>query len=266
MDIKEAQEKVRQLLELGLSTKQLLILAANFRRLELEYNLTQRTGNLIIDGPFKGIKHTGTSCNSLLLPKILGTYEKEIINDLLDLCINKKCFIDIGCADGYYTTGIAASTNIPCVIGVDINKTALDVAKKSAHLNKVENKCKFMSDINQLPEMIDGKTLIMIDVDGNEIDVIERLIQPLTDKQKQGLDILIETDRDSEDNDNTLKIICELEAQGFCITKVIEQSIECRFASITDEITNSYLDKTIYGLEGRPTNQKWLITKYIKGA
>ena len=141
---------------------------------QLEYKWKQ--GNL---GP-----HNSTLLR-LILPKILGTYEKEIINDLLDLCKDKKIFIDIGCAEGYYTTGIAATTNIARIIGIDINETALKLAKESAKLNNIEHKCKFMSDIVELPQLINGATLIMIDVDGSEIEVLKKLLEPLTENQKQ---------------------------------------------------------------------------------
>ena len=74
---------------------------------------------------------------------------------------------------------------------------------------------------------------------------------------------MIETDRDSEKQDNEASIRRELESQKFFITKTIRQSMEFRFTSITDKMTESFLDKAIFGLEGRPINQKWLIAKYI---
>jgi hypothetical protein len=38
---------------------------------------------------------------------MLGTYEKEIQADLMGLAAGARTFLNIGCADGYYTTGLA---------------------------------------------------------------------------------------------------------------------------------------------------------------
>ena len=40
----------------------------------------------------------------------------------------KSYFLDIGCAKGYYTTGVAVKSDIPKVIGIDINAAALTAA------------------------------------------------------------------------------------------------------------------------------------------
>jgi methylase of polypeptide subunit release factors len=78
---------------------------------------------------------------SALSPKLTGTYEKEIQDDLLAIANTVNSFLDIGCAEGYYATGLALIPSISCAVGVDINNESLRAAQNLADLNKVSKKC-----------------------------------------------------------------------------------------------------------------------------
>ena len=262
MRTQDANDKILKLFSQGLTSRQLLVLAAHHRRLELEKNLCAKTNRTIISGIFKGVKHTGEAHGSTLCPKILGSYEKEIAQELHKICKGKDSFIDIGCAEGYYTTGVAKTTDIDTVIGIDISDPALIQARKSAAINGVIHKCQFFSEIKPATKLIKGNTLIMIDVDGSEIPVITELMSTLDTSQKRVTELLIETDFHSDGRSNENEIAGELIKYGFSITKTIEQSIHHRFSDTSRQLTTSLLDQVIYGLEGRPSNQKWLIANH----
>ena len=85
---------------------------------------------------------------------------------------NKGC--SFGCAEGYYTTGIGAITDIPLILGVDINEKALEQARKASELNGISGKRRFSSDLLDAARLVTGKTLVMIDVEGSEVDVIDQ--------------------------------------------------------------------------------------------
>ena len=261
MKTEEANNEILKLFSKGLTSRQLLVLAAHHRRLDLEKSLCAQTNNKIIGGIFKGVKHTGEAHGSTLCPKILGSYEKEIAQEIHKICKGKDSFVDIGCAEGYYTTGVAKTTAIDTVIGVDISEPALMQARKSATINGVDHKCQFFSKIKPATNLIKGKTLVMIDVDGSEIPVIKELMGSLSTSQKQFAELLIETDFHSDGRSNESEIAGELIKHGFSVTKTIEQLIHHRFSDISYQLTTSLLDQVIYGLEGRPSNQKWLIAK-----
>ena len=174
MDINEASARILELFSQGMTSRQLLVLAAHHRRIELEKSLCASTNNKIIGGIFEGVTHTGEAHGSTLCPKILGTYEKEIAKDLQTLCEQKDCFVDIGCAEGYYTTGIAKTTDIKTVIGIDLSESALIQARESARLNKVASKCQFFSTIKMAASQINGKSLIMIDVEAAKYQSFRR--------------------------------------------------------------------------------------------
>ena len=89
-----------------------------------------------MDGSFKGVMHAEKAFGSTLSPKITGTYEAELVHEIIPILPGKSCFLDIGCAEGYYTTGVAVKSDILEVIVVDIDAAAL---------NGVDHKCDLFS-------------------------------------------------------------------------------------------------------------------------
>ena len=263
MDIEQGVNEVRGLFKKGLSARDLLIIAANFRRKEIEKSLCNCFGDKIVDGPFKGCIHPGQAHESCLSPKILGTYEKEISRDLQELVTDKDCFIDIGCAEGYYTTGVGVTTEIPLILGIDISEKALKQARLSSELNGISDKTQFFLNIPEAVRLIKGKSLVMIDVDGSEIDVIDELFSLLNPDQNKLMELIIETDYRPDGVSNTDEIVSALRRRNFVVSKVIKQSILDRFSPLADSISTSYLDLLICGLEGRPYDQSWIIAKHL---
>ena len=261
MDLNQGMGEVEKLFKKGLSARDLLVIAANYRRIELEESLCNIVGNKIIDGPFKGCIQPRQAHASVLCPKILGTYEKEISQDLRDLVAGKDCFIDIGCAEGYYTTGVGATTDIPLVLGVDISEKALEQARMSSESNGISAKTLFFLDLSEAVRLAKGKTLVMIDVDGSEIEVIDQLFSSMSASQALSMELIIETDFNSDGSCNAAEIESALQDQNFVVSKVIKQSILNRFSPASERITKSYLDLLVLGLEGRPLDQGWLIAK-----
>ena len=92
MKIADANNGILRLFSQGLTSRQLLVLAAHHRRLDLEKSLCAQTNNKIIGGIFKGVKHTGEAHGSTLCPKIIGSYEKEIAQELHKICKEKDSF------------------------------------------------------------------------------------------------------------------------------------------------------------------------------
>jgi len=150
MNINNIATGFQSLLSNGASTYDLLRIAAHFRRLELEKELYSRLNGIVADGPFKGMSYLPSAHASTLSPKLTGTYEKEIQEDLLTIANKVNSFLDIGCAEGYYTTALALIPSISYVVGVDINNESLRAAQKLADLNKVLEKCFLRQELNKL--------------------------------------------------------------------------------------------------------------------
>uniref|UniRef100_UPI0040488B91 hypothetical protein n=1 Tax=Cyanobium sp. TaxID=2164130 RepID=UPI0040488B91 len=103
-----AEDKaISQLVNSGMNPKQLYKAAYTFYRVALEEQLIAKQPVVVQSGLFKGMVLFPGSLGSQLLPKWLGTYEAEVQGLLEEQAKDCNCFIDIGCAEGFYLTGMA---------------------------------------------------------------------------------------------------------------------------------------------------------------
>lgn len=252
--------ELRRLLDAGANSHDLLVVAAHWRRLELEQWLVQKLNGRIAAGPFQGLRHPGQAHGSTLAPKLLGTYEKEIQADLLGLAAKAETFLNIGCAEGYYTTGLAARGHLRQVIGVDRDRQALRAAAVSARENGVDEICQFTTDLHEAVEQLEHIDLILIDVDGAELDVLNDLMSICRTEALTGSTLVIETDFHVDGSSNRPEIVAFLGNNQCRIHAERKQSIHNRFCQIPDILLpSSYFDQCLLGLEGRPGEQSWLI-------
>ena len=75
------------------------------------------------------------------------------------------------------------------------------------------------------------------------------------------VELIAETDFNADGSSNAEAIVGALRRRNFVVTRVINQSVVDRFSSLSESLSASYLDLFIYGLEGRPIDQRWLIAK-----
>ncbi len=95
----------------------------------------------VLNGPFKGIKYPSLDITeAALVPKIVGSYESQLRDFVVEI-INTPYLdiIDVGCAEGYYAVGLAASMPKSIIHGFDINEKDLLFCKKFAEFNNVNN-------------------------------------------------------------------------------------------------------------------------------
>ena len=251
----------KQLLKAGATPEKLLVVAANCRREEIERELFTRFNGVIQDGIFKGVRLSPTPHDSVMTPKILGTYEIELVKYIKYITGHAKVFIDIGCADGYYTSGIAASTGVEKVVGVDISSKALAMAINSAEKNQVNSKCIFENDLSNALLHVENGCFIMIDVDGAEIEILNKVSRHIKTNRLRNIHVLIETDFDKSNRSNRLEIAKEITSLGLTITEIIDCNPLCssRFSPIAREIYPNYLDQMACIMERGYSDQSWII-------
>lgn len=127
-------------------------------------------------GPFKGMQYIRTSHGSSWHPKILGTYEKEVSHILENLEFNKyRKIIDVGCAEGYYLSGLALLTMknraSPEIIGYDLSENALAMARKLLAANQVQGRV--MNHRFRFEEQTDEPNFYLIDIEGDERELFQ---------------------------------------------------------------------------------------------
>ncbi len=130
----------------------------------------------ITSGPFKGVQYIDEASGSVLLPKLLGTYETalqpwivEIIKEGYDT------LIDVGCAEGYYAVGLARALPNVKVLAYDLNPEARNLCKKLAEANGVVERIEIRQECTgeEIERNAQGKTIIICDIEGGELTLLD---------------------------------------------------------------------------------------------
>jgi hypothetical protein len=134
----------------------------------------------IYSGPFSGMRYIRSSVGSVILPKIIGTYEDELhfIFDKLK-SKNYSLFIDIGAAEGFYVVGIGKYifNNFIPVIAYESSVLGQKKIRDLSFLNSFFNVIiKGTCDINSLKEDIyNNRPFILMDVEGAELYLLDTM-------------------------------------------------------------------------------------------
>jgi len=140
----------------------------------------------VLNGPFKGLAYIALSNGSQLFPKLIGSYEEPIHKWIYEI-VEKgeyKSIIDVGCAEGYYAIGFSKAKSRPRIFAFDIDKDAIKNAKNLAEINGVSDAVSFYdlfepSAVSALLKTdISNKTLIFMDVEGAELDLLNTAEAP----------------------------------------------------------------------------------------
>jgi hypothetical protein len=132
-------------------------------------------GAVVQGGPFKGMRYISTADDGCLVPKLLGCYEEELTPTIEEF-ISKGYtrVVDVGCASGYFLVGLAFRQPGADAFGFDTDEGARARCAENIALNKLEKRITlggFCTPEN-LDKLIQGRTLLIIDCEGGEFDVL----------------------------------------------------------------------------------------------
>ena len=135
--------------------------------------LVDQIGSVVLQGPFRGMKLVPVQIGSMLAPKILGTYETEIQHFFADM---SRCdrLVDVGSAEGYYAVGCPFAHPHLQTIAFDTSEKAHEICRTAATKNGVLDKIEFrtLCTPDELSELATARTLVLIDIDGGEVDLL----------------------------------------------------------------------------------------------
>jgi precorrin-6B methylase 2 len=144
-------------------------------------------------GLFQGMKYPAEKLvGSVLIPKLLGSYEQELQPLLQRLQTrNYSEIVDIGCAEGYYAVGLSRLFPKARVFAYDTNPEAIRLCQRMAQANQVENRLVTGSfcdaaALQNLP--LTRRALVISDCEGYE----KHLFTPDTVHKLAAHDVLIE--------------------------------------------------------------------------
>ncbi len=248
-----------QLVNQGLDPRRLFIAAITLYSDALIRKNRDASSFVVESGLFQGMKLEPEALGSVLPPKIQGTYEKEV-QDYLQLCADQfDRFLDVGCAEGFYLSGIARWKKIPC-LGVDIDQRAGDAVRHMATANGVSDLVSFEYDLSLASSFINGSLLCLVDVDGDEVDVLNSLMHLFANASAlEDVILIVESDFAGRKEQNSPEIISLLTGNGWLIASCLHQQPSCRF--VHEKADMSFLDQVVWGSEGRSAGQSWVVAK-----
>jgi hypothetical protein len=122
-----------------------------------------------------------------IAPKLLGTYEEEL-RDVINKAVGRKTsvVINVGCAEGFYSVGLARLLPETQVFAFDIDPNAQAICRKAAEANGVGGRVVTdgVCSIDALRRLItqNGRALLFIDCEGSELEILNPSLLPETSR------------------------------------------------------------------------------------
>jgi glycosyltransferase involved in cell wall biosynthesis/GT2 family glycosyltransferase len=166
------------------------------RPIDLAAWTLEAAGHRVVSGPFQGMQYIRHSHGTVLVPKVLGIYEREL-HPFLERIIRAdyECVLNIGSAEGYYAVGLARAMPGVLVYAYDTNPEARLSLEELARLNGVSGRIAVRAhcDHAELNGFAGRRALVVCDIEGCE----EWLLDPEQDPVLHGFELLVELhDRD----------------------------------------------------------------------
>lgn len=158
--------------------------------------------------------------------------------------------IDVGCGEGWYVVGLARRLPAATVHGFDISAEARRACEEAIRLNNVTN-AHVHGEVTafRLSSWVEGRTLIIMDVDTAEVE----LLDPDAAPRLKDADVLLET------HDDWRPGITEIMRKRFADRDIGSYVIRPRDAAEYPALASlSHSDQERALDESRPPNQTWL--------
>tara|TARA_R110002049_G_scaffold4601_1_gene31693 strand:- start:86670 stop:87296 length:627 start_codon:yes stop_codon:yes gene_type:complete len=200
------------------------------------------------------MQYIGSSAGSTLVPKLVGCYEQELHEALLEsLSSSPPVIIDIGCAEGYYAVGCALKVPASRTLAFDIDPVARRSTSELADLNDVTDRVEIRSccTIEVLKQAAIPGALVICDCEGGEWE----LLRPDIATSLSDARIIVELHAD------------DMEEAAREMSQRFDTTHECKRIAVTSrsiDLCGSVLhelspeDKKIAISEMRRSDQLWL--------
>ncbi len=129
----------------------------------------------VAGGPFAGMLYLPQAAGSVIVAKLVGTYESELHGAVFDaLARGYETVVDVGCAEGYYAVGFARCLREAQVITYDIDPMARRLCDALARANGVRGRVAIRCECTpaRLIEVRQRRGLAILDCEGYEADLI----------------------------------------------------------------------------------------------
>jgi predicted O-methyltransferase YrrM len=166
----------------GIRTGRLIAMAQRYWEFaRADQAVISRYGLVVRDGIFAGMQYARFPPGHHVAAKVLGVYERETAEFLRDAMRRSyDVIVNIGCAEGYYAVGLARHFANAKVFAFDIQQREQAFCARLAKLNGVSERVIVggACDHAALESVLSGKSLIIIDCEGCEYDLLDPQIVP----------------------------------------------------------------------------------------
>ncbi len=152
----------------------------------------QRSGTVVLSGPFKGMAYPVRASEGARAARLIGAYEASLAPVIEEIVLRGyDLVVDVGSAEGYYAVGLARRMPHARVMARDANPKAQTLCRALAEVNGVADRV----EIGGLMAHADFKvcqfanTLILCDIEAAEAT----LLDPVAAPGLLSADILVET-------------------------------------------------------------------------
>jgi hypothetical protein len=240
------------------SLNQIFMIGVQLRRSEIAGALVQAHGPNVMSGPFAGMTLLPDAAwgDGDVAPKLLGSYESELHPAIAKLIErNPKAVINIGCAEGYYSAGMARALPNARVFAFDTEPRAQDICRRAAAANHVTDRVAVEGScgIDTLRRILseNDKAALIVDCEGAEL----QLLNPGEIPALRRCDMIIEC------HDFMNAAITKTLQQRFAASHEVEDIVEGardpnKFMPLR---AMQSLDRWLAINEGRPTTMNWLV-------
>jgi hypothetical protein len=240
------------------------------RRVKLGRDLLAKSGGTVLAGPLEGYKVNPDPRWGAgdLGPMLLGTYEKAILEKLIEFGRSADLLIDIGAADGLFGVGLVAKGYFDRSACFEMEPAMRRALSAVAKLNAVEGKVTILGVaderlITQLAKV--GVSLsnavVLCDIEGAEFDLLtSELIEAF-----KTCPMIVELHEDYfEDGQERLASLIERAERHFTLSFMDQGPRELPDHEYVRHLIET--DRWLLTSEGRCINQRWLIMRPRTGS
>jgi len=169
----------------------------------LTHLVRQHTRQRVRLGPFAGMRYVDQAIGSAYLPKLLGTYERELAPVIEEACAHRPgLVVDAGAGEGYYAVGLALRNPQAQVIAFERQPAGRAALQDLAQRNGVEGQIQVRHCCDPaglelslrfrraaLPRRQNSISLLVCDVEGEE----QVLLDPQGVPSLASTHVLVET-------------------------------------------------------------------------
>jgi hypothetical protein len=226
----------------------------------LTHLVRERTNNTVRCGPFAGMRYVENSIGSAYLPKLLGTYERELTHVIEAVCADRVgLIIVLGAAEGYYAIGLALRNPQARVAAFEREEKGRVALAKMARVNGVQERVEILGECRpaELETALRAGTrpcFVLCDVEGEEDQLLD--LQAVPSLRRTW--VLVETHEFVRAGiSNELQRRFASTHKIMCIWQETRSAKDFPFeTTATRLLPISYLDWAVS--EWRPTQMSWL--------